>query len=110
MRFLRPVRRFGESLAGRCRLNPVRLLAGFSAPYPVGTGLIAARKPLWYDELFTISLSRLSCLSDLWSALAAGTDLNPPLGYLASRVVNSFLGENPVAVRLPAVLGFWVMC
>jgi hypothetical protein len=86
------------------------LLGGFSALYFLATCLLALRKPLWYDELFTVHLCRLPNLSALWAALAAGTDLNPPLGYLATRAAQALVGEGPLGVRLPAILGYWVMC
>src|SRR5690348_4567977 len=104
-----PVRSSGKGLTGRL-WHPPLWVGVFSALFLGGTGLIAARKPLWYDELFTVYLARLSRPGELWSALAGGTDLNPPLGYLACRATERFLGENALAVRLPALLGFWVLC
>jgi hypothetical protein len=83
-------------------------LAALSVVYLVPTCLLAARRPLWHDEIYTLRLARLPGLADLWSALAAGADLVPPLFYVLTRAGLSLLGESPLALRLPAVLGLWV--
>jgi hypothetical protein len=99
----------GRLAAGLRRAN-AWLLAAFSAAYFAGTLLLACRKPLWYDEVFTLRLSDLPRLTDLWQALAEGTDLNPPLSFLAVRGCRAVLGDSPWAARLPAAVGFWVLC
>ena len=71
---------------------------------------MATRAPLWYDELFTFHIARLGQLSDVWSALAEGTDTNPPLCHLVTRLAQRALGPSELATRLPAVFGYWVMC
>ena len=93
----------------RARPHSLRLLGAFSVLYFGATCLLAARTPLWFDELFTVHLSRLPAGRDLWAALADGTDLNPPLSYLLTRLAVVGLGENALAVRFPAVIGFWVL-
>jgi hypothetical protein len=85
------------------------LLAGCFVLYLLGTCAVAVRRPLWFDELFTYHLSRLGNVSDLWSALRAGTDLNPPLSYVLVRAAHGLFGETALATRLPAILSFWVM-
>src|SRR5262249_42181003 len=67
-------------------------------------------KPLWHDETFTHYLARLHTPSELWSALRTGADLNPPLYHVLAQVSQALFGENPTALRLPSILGFWVMC
>jgi hypothetical protein len=105
--------RVGHFLAERLetvlRRANLWLLAAFSIAYFTCTMLLACRKPLWHDELFTWHLGRLPRLGDLWSALAEGTDLNPPLSFLATRLAQTVLGDSAWAGRLPAVIGFWVM-
>ena len=66
-------------------------------------------KPIWHDELFTYYLARIDTLPQLWQALASGTDLNPPLYYLAVRVCSALIGDGPMATRLPSMLGFVLM-
>jgi hypothetical protein len=73
------------------------------------TSLLAVIRPLEYDELFTYHLSALPHLEDIWTALAEGTDLNPPLGYLATRLARTLFGDHPIALRLPSAIGVWVM-
>src|SRR6516162_7481945 len=86
------------------------LPAGMAATYLGATCLLAARKPLWFDELFTWHISRTPTLADLWQTLAQGFDPNPPLAYVLSRWSQSVLGDSPVALRMPSILGFAVMC
>jgi hypothetical protein len=100
----------GDTVEGGLRRANFWLLAAFSVAYFAGTFLLAGRKPAWYDEFFTLHLSQLPRLTDLWGALAEGTDLNPPLGYLATRLCRAVLGDSAWAARLPAVAGFWVLC
>lgn len=61
------------------------------------------RAPLWYDENFTLILSRLPF--DRMIAATAG-DVHPPLWYLISWLtMNPDLGQQPWMIRLPA-MGF----
>jgi hypothetical protein len=96
--------------AGPSRQTTGWLLAGFFLVYLLGTSALSYLKPLWYDELFTYHIARLPRLGDIWSALADGTDLNPPLYYLAARGSMALFGDNALALRLPALLGFGLMC
>lgn len=75
-----------------------------------GAGALAraASKPFWSDELFTLYLSQLPDLGVLWAALAAPTDVSPPLTHVAMRAVNALLGAGLVTSRLPATFGFLV--
>jgi hypothetical protein len=88
----------------------VWLLGVFTILYFTSTGLFACNKPLWYDELFTVHLAQLPRLADICSALADGTDLNPPLCHLATRAALVIGGQTPWAARLPAMVSFWVLC
>lgn len=80
------------------------LLLGWIAWLAITIGRFAAIRPLWYDELFTLHLAQAP-LADLLGHLAAGVDLNPPLVYLVTKGSLLLLGETPLAVRLPALLG-----
>jgi hypothetical protein len=86
------------------------LLAGMAAIYLAATCVLAARKPLWFDELFTWHISQVPSLPDLWHTLTQGFDPNPPLIYVLSRLAQAVLGAGPVALRMPAILGFGVLC
>ena len=104
------VQRFAEQFAREVEERKLWWLAFFSILYLGITLFRAATKPLWFDELFTFYVSRLPGLRDVWSALASGFDPNPPLPYLLTRFSHALLGEGEVATRLPAILGFWLMC
>jgi hypothetical protein len=91
------------------RRGDLIVLGGFTFLYLVGTGLLAARAPLWYDELFTFHLARLPQLAELCQALAAGTDGNPPLCHLITHLCQQLLGTGELVIRLPAIAGYWVM-
>ena len=82
----------------------------FSCGYFLTTCYCASRKLFWFDELFTVYLSRLPSLSSLWSALTQGADLNPPLLYVFTRASQSLFGEGHLAARLPEIVAFWVFC
>jgi hypothetical protein len=109
-RLSQALRVLGDRVEACLRRTNFWLLAAFSAAYFAGASLLACRKPIWYDEFFTVHLARLPRLTDLWQALAEGTDLNPPLGFLATRLCRAVLGEGAWAARLPAAAGFWVLC
>jgi hypothetical protein len=86
------------------------LLTLFSLAYFTITLHHAGRKLFWYDEVFTIYLSRLPDLGSLWAALKNGVDFNPPLIYPLTKLSEHFFGEGPLGVRLPAIVGFWILC
>lgn len=68
--------------------------------------LNACAKPFWYDELFSVYLSRLPSMKDLIQALSAGADAMPA-GYLALEKLSGQLPLDPhVAFRLPSILGY----
>jgi hypothetical protein len=71
--------------------------------------LRARSRPLWYDELFTFYIAQVPSVSDLWTVLASGTDLNPPLHYLAVRGMFQTFGASALAQRLPSVFGYAIM-
>ena len=85
-------------------------LALFSVGYFALAGRQALIRPLWHDELYTRYLLHAPTARDLWAALANGVDLMPPLYHLIVRVLTSVLGDGPLVLRLPSMVGFWVMC
>jgi hypothetical protein len=84
-------------------------LIGFAALYLPIVCAEAAVRPFWFDELFTVYLSRLPGLREIWTALESGVDTNPPLNCWLTHWAISLLGENHLAARLPAILGFLLM-
>jgi hypothetical protein len=85
------------------------LLCGLSLLFFATTVPRARPTPFWHDEIYTLLLSRLPSARDIWSAARDGADLTPPLNVFLTRAAESIAGAGPVASRLPALLGFWVM-
>jgi hypothetical protein len=80
----------------------------FSVAYLTASGIIASHRFLWADEEVTAYMNRLS-LRQLWPALASGTDIEPPLFHLITRAFTSVFGPSPLALRMPAIVGVWLM-
>jgi len=95
-------------IAEKARMHILWILSAFALFYLLLTCFLAVQKACWYDELFTIQLARLP-VAGIWSELAKGTDLQPPLVYILTRASMAVFGDNPVAARLPAIIGFLVM-
>jgi len=77
------------------------------AVYSVVRNLMqAAGKPLWFDEILTLIVSRQPNLSAIWTALKAGVDGNPPLFYWIERVASGLSANEMLAFRLVSALAF----
>lgn len=85
-------------------------LLAFTAFYSTDVCLRASGKYFWYDELLTLYFARLPDLHSLWGALRSGIDSNPPGFDLLNRAVRAVFGEGLIAMRLPEMAAFWVMC
>jgi 4-amino-4-deoxy-L-arabinose transferase-like glycosyltransferase len=68
--------------------------------------LRAAQRPFWYDEIYTLALSRLDSFASVWSALQDAVDTNPPLYYVITRLCSQLPLPAEVSYRLPSTLGF----
>jgi Dolichyl-phosphate-mannose-protein mannosyltransferase len=95
----------GAAIERRARPLLVLLLAAVAAI----TLVLAHRKPLWNDELFTYYISRLPGVDDMWSELATGVEQTPLTFYAATRTSLDVFGESGIAMRLPELLGFLLM-
>jgi len=58
--------------------------------------------PLWFDELFTLFISRLSSLQEMLRAMPS--DGQPPLQYLLTHISLRLLGESAFALRVPEII------
>jgi hypothetical protein len=85
------------------------LLAVLLVALAAVTLMLAHRKPLWNDELFTYYISRLPGIDDMWSELATGVEQTPLSFYVATRASMDALGDGGIAMRLPQLLGFLLM-
>jgi hypothetical protein len=88
---------------------PLLWLGGISLFYFVSAGLRAWYRPLWYDELVTWHVARLSSIADMWNAICAGVDQEMPLTHLTVRLSHALFGDGNLATRLPMLIGFWIM-
>jgi hypothetical protein len=86
------------------------VLVLLSCLYLAATCFRASRKLFWFDELFTVYISRLPDMASVWSALKHGADLNPPLFYGLVRLSESLFGEGQVGTRMPEIIAFWICC
>ena len=82
----------------------------FTVLYAIPTVYLAHLKLFWDDEFFTLYLSRTSSWHDLLHALATGADQHPPSFYYLTHLLMMVFGSNHVIARLPAILGFWLLC
>ncbi len=65
-------------------------------------------KLLWLDELITLHIARLGSMHAIWNALALGADPNPPLTHVLVMASRKLFGEHELALRLPAMVGYWI--
>lgn len=80
-----------------------------SVLYFAVTVLIARTRLPWNDELFTWYIAQRPSLAEVWNALLTGAEQLPPLFYVITRASAAMFGMNAVSLRLPEILGFWVM-
>ena len=84
------------------------VLACLLLVYCLDAGRRAAGLPLWFDEIFTFYIAKLS-LGDMWAALLTAADSQPPLGYLLTRASHFAFGTGELATRVPYLVSFGVM-
>lgn len=81
----------------------------FSVIYFVITGVLAATKLMWFDEIATSYVSRAPTIGDIWTILYYGGDGHPPLSFALVHWSYGLFGQTHLTGRLPFILGFWVM-
>jgi len=98
-----------EAFAAKLEKRGFLLFGALSILYWVSTYLLTIRKLMWNDELYTYYIARLPRMADVWAALMAGGEQTPPFFYVITRASFALFGVNNLALRLPEMLGFWVM-
>jgi hypothetical protein len=96
-------------LAARLEKGKYVFLVLFTLLYAFGAALHARSKPLWYDEIITVIAAQQPDVATVWKA-AQDTDANPPLPHLLMHFSMQWFGAGEIAVRLPAIVGFWLFC
>lgn len=100
--------RFANWTANFIERSPVKAFALLSAFYLVVVAVLSQNKLLWLDELITLHIAQSGSPSAIWRALAQAADPNPPLTHLAVLASLRIFGARELALRLPAILGYWV--
>jgi hypothetical protein len=85
------------------------LLAALGVLYFAVTVMRARVTPFWHDEIYTLVLSRLPTVGDVWRAARSGADLTPPLNLFLTRAAEAMAGRGLALSRLPAMVGFCIM-
>jgi Dolichyl-phosphate-mannose-protein mannosyltransferase len=104
------VERFSDALVDLFQKRKFWFLSGFSIVYLAFTCMLASHKMMWNDELYTFYISRLPGISEVWSTLLTGAEQTPLLFYLITRASFALFGATELSIRLPEILGFWIMC
>ncbi|QNI37125.1 glycosyltransferase family 39 protein [Edaphobacter albus] len=102
------VRRALDTFAEFANHRPAILFAIFSAAYFLVVSALSHNKVLWLDELITLHIAQLGSAKAIWNALAHAADPNPPLTHLAVLASLRLFGDYEFALRLPAILGYWI--
>jgi 4-amino-4-deoxy-L-arabinose transferase-like glycosyltransferase len=88
--------------------SPWLAFFALSTAYGFVVAVLSWIKLLWLDELITLHIARLSSVHAIWNALALGGDPNPPMTHLLMMMSRNVFGEHEFALRLPAILGYWI--
>jgi hypothetical protein len=70
----------------------------------------AHTKTPWMDEVVFLTMVRQRGLAAVWGALMAGVQTDPPITHLVMHLLFRAVGESVFLARLPAILGFALMC
>ena len=108
-RLLEKLESGADRAAGQLERHKYLFLILFSIAYFSFTAFRASRKLLWYDEIFTLSISRLASLHAIWAAVSKGVDFNPPLFYLITGWSDRLPLNELIRSRLPEMIGFWIL-
>jgi Dolichyl-phosphate-mannose-protein mannosyltransferase len=82
------------------------MLATLTVLY-VAAVLVANRRFVWFDELFTLDIAKAKSIPQMWM-LSRRFDFQLPAGYLLSRLSMKVFGESKLGLRFPSMLEFYV--
>lgn len=80
------------------------LLVGYLTGCGILLTLVASRRPLWYDELFSWYVVRLGSPRAIVEALLAGVDNGPPVDYLLRHFFVAGFGDGLLSFRALSIL------
>jgi Dolichyl-phosphate-mannose-protein mannosyltransferase len=85
----------------------VSVLMMLLVAYSVVRGVAAAAsRPLWFDELLTLTIAGQPSLHEMWAAISRGFDSAPPPFYLLERFCLALPISKEISLRLPSILSF----
>jgi hypothetical protein len=105
------VSRIGQvihSFAAFVEKHKVLVVSCYSLLFLTICTLLAATRPMWYDEMATYYPAKLPTVGALVDFFWKALDMHTPAASLAVRGAIALFGDNPVAARLPMMLGFLV--
>lgn len=87
----------------------IHVLLGLLVVYVVIRGIVGALwRPLWFDELLTLSIARQPSLRASWNAIKVGFDATPPAFQLLERAALHLSRHPELALRIPSIIAFAV--
>ncbi len=99
-----------ERVALFCEQRSTIIVVLFTILFWLVTCAIAGTKLLDFDEFATYYPAALPTARDTWNFFANGYDTHTPLASLAVRACLAVFGHNPIAIRLPVIFCYWLMC
>jgi hypothetical protein len=96
-----------EKVGDMVNRKPGYVVVFYTVIYFALTLPTAARKPFWYDELFTWATATRDSFAEVLGVLRQGWDLQPPLYFLLVRAGRA-LADSELGFRLPSVVGLWL--
>jgi Dolichyl-phosphate-mannose-protein mannosyltransferase len=85
------------------------LLAVYSVFLLASTSYIAAHRHFWFDEIVTFYVGTLPSMKAIWHNLLLGTEGQPIGFYVPVHLSYLLFGSSPLAMRLCAVIPFWLV-
>jgi hypothetical protein len=85
-------------------------LVSFLSLFAITCVFLSSRRPLWNDEIYTFFVAGQPTAGGILRILMDRADNQPPLYPLLVHVLLPVLGSRELAVRLPTVAGFCLMC
>jgi hypothetical protein len=98
------------SLPGSPRYLALLIVGLFTIAYFAATSVLASLKPFSLDELDVYEIAKLPTAKEIWRGWFESGDGMPPVVHFATHLVGSLVGLSHVTTRLPAMVGFWLMC
>ena len=73
------------------------------------SGYAHAKVP-WMDEVVVLTIARLKSVPQIWAALMDAVQTDPPTLQVLAHYLFRIFGEHMFLARLPAIVGFTLMC